>query len=158
MTRVAGDLAGWLAEQGLASEPAGGIADPPRVRALLSAAAREGRVMSYSEMLGLLGHRFTRPKMRALCSTLDTIDRAGASAGKPGLAVLVVRESDGLPGQGWWIGNARRLGFTGAWTGWDAIALVTAEQRAAFAYWASAPVGIVSPSSVAAVSGSPNAT
>ena len=28
--------------------------------------------------------------------------------GEPELAVLVVRQSDGLPGQGWWVGAARR--------------------------------------------------
>jgi hypothetical protein len=34
--------------------------------AILQQAAREGRAMSYSELLMTLGFRFTRPKMRAL--------------------------------------------------------------------------------------------
>ncbi len=91
--------------------------------------------MSYSEVLQALGRRFTRPKMRALCCTLDTIDQAGRAGGEPGLAVLVVRESDGLPGQGWWMGWAERLGYAGAWTGREAVAVVKACQEEAFAYW-----------------------
>jgi hypothetical protein len=112
------------------------IADIPRVRALLVAAAREGRALSYSELLGLLGHRFTRPKMRALCKTLDAIDQAGEAAGEPELAVLVVRESDGLPGQGWWTGGrALMLAHDGAWEGPEARALVRTLQGQAFDYW-----------------------
>jgi hypothetical protein len=105
---VSGDtLARWLEAEGIV--PAAGpgtIADAARVRALLIEAARAERSVSYSELLGQLGHRFTRPKMRALCRTLEAIDRAGRAAGEPELAVLVVREGDRLPGQGWWIGRA----------------------------------------------------
>ncbi len=120
------------------SSAAGAIADVPRVRALLIEAAREGRALSYSELLGLLGHRFTRPKMRAVCKTLDVIDEAAIAAGEPELAVLVVRESDGLPGQGWW-GGARAfvLGYDGPWTGPQATKLVREQQQIAFDYWGS---------------------
>ena len=113
------------------------IADVERVRAILIDAAREGRAVSYSELLQQLGHRFTRPKMRAVCKTLDLIDEAAIAAGEPELAVLVVRESDGLPGQGWW-GGARAfvLGYDGPWTGPRAVALVREQQRIAFDYWA----------------------
>ena len=117
--------------------PAGAIADVARVRALLVAAACRREAMSYSELLDALGHRFTRPKMRALCRTLDAVDRAGAAAGEPELAVLVVRESDGLPGQGWWVeGRPRREGYEGPWTGPQAAAFVRALQDRAFKYWA----------------------
>jgi hypothetical protein len=105
------------------------------VRDLLVAAAREGRAVSYAEALGCLGYRFTRPKMRALCKALDAVDQAGAAAGEPELAVLVVRESDGLPGQGWWVGSALRYGHEGAWTGPEAQALVRELQGQAFDYW-----------------------
>src|SRR5262249_30180665 len=81
------------------------LSDVAAVRKLLIAAARERRPMSYAELLMELGHRFTRPKMRALCRTLDAIDEAGRAAGEPELAALVVRESDRLPGQGWWVGK-----------------------------------------------------
>ena len=112
------------------------IVDAPRIRALLIEAARDGRAVSYSELLALLGLRFTRPKMRALCVTLDAIDTAGRGIGEPELAVLVVRESDGLPGQGWWTGGrALALGHVGDWTGPEALALVRGLQTEAFDYW-----------------------
>ncbi len=115
---------------------AAAIADVPRVRALLIEAARAGEAISYSALLARLGTRFTRPKMRALCRTLDRIDEAGAAAGEPELAVLVVRESDGLPGQGGWCGgHALRLGHDGLWQGPEAEALVRRIQEQAFAYW-----------------------
>ena len=119
-----GTLSQWLEDQDPAQEGPGSIADVARVRALLVLAAHDGRALSYSELLGALWHRFTRPKMRALCKTLDAIDTIGAAVGEPPLAVLVVRESDRLPGQGWWVGAAERHGYTGAWTGPAATALV----------------------------------
>ena len=132
---ASGDLAGWLAANGLdAPTGPGSIADVARVRDLLLAAAREGRALSYSEALLALGHRFTRPKMRALCRTLDAIDTAGAAAGEPGLAVLVVRESDRLPGQGWWTGAAKG-DYAGPWTGTAAAELIRGLQDEVFAYW-----------------------
>jgi len=139
MSSSRGDtLSQWLEDQGFAPDdaPAAAIADVPRVRAMLIAAAREGRALSYSEALGQLGLRFTRPKMRALCRTLDVIDEDAAAAGEPELAVLVVRESDRLPGQGWWIGSDER-GYKVAWTGDEAAAHVRALQRRAFDFWAS---------------------
>ena len=129
-------LAQWLEAEGIvAPSSPGDIADVAKVRAILLAAAREGRSVSYSEMLGTLGHRFTRPKMRALCKTLDVIDADAKVAGEPELAVLVVRESDRLPGQGWWTGIAERLGYKGAWEGSEAMDFVCGVQAEAFAYW-----------------------
>ncbi len=130
-------LAGWLVAEGLVPDDqrAGSLADVARVRALLIAAARERRAVSYSELLAGLGHRFTRPKMRAVCRTLDAIDAAAAAAGEPELAVLVVRETDRLPGQGWWTGVREAYGYDGEWSGRDAVALVVRLQARAFDYW-----------------------
>ena len=111
------------------------ISDVVAVRAILVAAATAREEMTYGQLLGRLGHRFTRPKMRALCRTLDSIDKAGRAAGEPELAALVVRASDRLPGQGWWVGKTRRLGYEGAWTGPDAVAFVRDQQKLAFNYW-----------------------
>jgi len=129
----------WLVAEGLVADDNGAsaIADVPRVRAMLIAAARDGRVLSYSEALAGLGLRFSRPKMRAYCRTLDKIDEDGRAAGEPNLAVLVVRESDRLPGQGWWNGVGEAYGHRGEWTGPAAMALVTRLQGEAFDYWAS---------------------
>jgi hypothetical protein len=43
-----------------------------------------------------------------------------------------VREGDGLPGQGWWVG---RTGYQGQWTGDEARAYITPIQKRAFRYW-----------------------
>lgn len=108
--------------------------DVDRIKFMLEAAAREGRAMSYSELLLELGFRFTRPKMRAVCKTLDEVDRRSAAEGAPALAVLVVREGDGLPGQGWWTGRAD---YQGAWTGAEAQAFIAKLQAEVFDYWRS---------------------
>lgn len=135
MTRAAsgfGDtLSRWLEAEGIVAGDAHDLGDVSRVRALLIGAARERRAVSYTELLNALGHRFTRPRMRAVCRTLDAIDRDGAAAGEPGLAVLVVREGDRLPGQGWWIGRDAPTS-----EGPEARAYVDVRQRAAFDYWA----------------------
>lgn len=114
------------------------IADPEEVRAHLVAAARAGVALSYGELLERLGYHFSRPKMRALCAMLGEIDRAAASRGEPELAVLVVRASDRLPGQGWWVsGGARDHDYQGPWEGQEAAALIRAVQGETFAYWQS---------------------
>ena len=115
---------------------AGRLADPNEVRAHLIAAAAAGQSITYSELLHQLGHEFTRPKMRALCTVLGAIDQAGAERGEPELAVLVVRQSDGLPGQGWWVeGGASSNDYSGPWEGPKAKRLVDRLQRQAFDYW-----------------------
>lgn len=108
------------------------LADVPRIERLLQGIAAEGRDTSYSEFLLMLGFRFSRPKMRALCRTLDEVDRRAHTAGQPELAVLVVREGDRLPGQGWWTG---RRDYQGSWTGPDARAFLDSIQATTFAYW-----------------------
>lgn len=105
------------------------------IRAHLLASATAGHALSYSELLERLGHAFSRPKMRALCKTLAAIDTAAEADGEPELAVLVVRQSDGLPGQGWWTGSWEKHRFSGEWTGPAAAALVQRLQQNAFAYW-----------------------
>lgn len=106
--------------------------DVDRIEAIMQAAAVDGRWMSYSELLLGLGFRFTRPKMRAVCKTLEAVDARAAARGEPELAVLLVREGDGLPGQGWWTG---RTDYAGLWTGPHAAAFVKTVQARAFAYW-----------------------
>jgi hypothetical protein len=110
------------------------LSDIARIGGVLQDAAREGRDISYSELLMLLGFRFTRPKMRALCKTLDAIDREAEIQGRPPLAALVVRESDRLPGQGWWVG---RDDYKGAWEGAEARAYLKTHQDQAYRYWKS---------------------
>ena len=115
---------------------AGLLADPAEVRAILVSAAKGGAAISYSEVLGLLGHHFTRPKMRQLCKVLSFVDDEAEARGEPELAVLVVRASDGLPGQGWWVGGAKKHDYTGLWEGPKAARLIRTVQQRAFDYWA----------------------
>ncbi len=111
--------------------------DVARIKAILEQCARHGRAISYSELLLNLGFRFTRPKMRAVCKTLDKIDQITCAEGRPALAVLVVREGDGLPGQGWWTG---RTDYQGEWIGPQAQDHIRKLQNAVFAYWQGRPV------------------
>jgi hypothetical protein len=112
------------------------LADPAEVRAHLVAAAAAGTPLTYSELLGQLGYPFSRPRMRALCRTLAAVDEEAEARGEPELAVLVVRQSDGLPGQGWWVaGAAQQHGHKGSWEGPVAKRLVKTLQARAFDYW-----------------------
>ena len=114
------------------------LAAPEDVRLHLVAAARAGTALTYGALLEQLGYAFSRPKMRALCAILGAIDEAAARRGEPELAVLVVRQSDGLPGQGWWTaGGARSRGYEGPWEGPEARRFIERIQAESFAFWQS---------------------
>lgn len=114
------------------------LADPEDVRAHLVAAASAGVALSYGELLEQLGYAFSRPKMRQLCAILAAVDEDAEARGEPELAVLVVRQSDRLPGQGWWVGGgARSRGYEGPWEGPEAAAFVERVQAETFAFWQS---------------------
>lgn len=114
------------------------LAEPEEVRLHLVAAAKAGVALSYGELLERLGYHFSRPKMRALCIILGAVDREAAERGEPELAVLVVRQSDGLPGQGWWVsGGARDHDYQGPWEGPEARRLIQAVQAETFSWWQS---------------------
>ena len=114
--------------------------DPAEVREILIGAARARSAFTYSQMLQMLGYRFTRPKMRQLCKVLDANDEDARIAGEPGLAVLVVRQSDGLPGQGWFVSRSQlsdemKGDWPLDWEGAEAKAYVALHQNEAFDYW-----------------------
>jgi len=117
------------------------LADPAEVRAHLVAAAAAGHALTYSELLEHLGYGFSRPKMRQLCKTLGAVDEEAEARGEPELAVLVVRQSDGLPGQGWWVQGARIHGYGGPWEGPTAARFIRDLQQSCFDYWAMADAG-----------------
>jgi hypothetical protein len=109
------------------------------VREILVAAARGGTALTYSEVLEQLGYAFSRPKMRALCAILASVDEEAEARGEPELAVLVVRQSDGIPGQGWWVsGGARNRCYEGPWEGPEAARFIGSVQAETFAYWSGA--------------------
>ena len=112
--------------------------DIDRIEALLRRRAAERGTFSYSELLLVLGHGFSRPRMRALCVVLDAIDARAEAAAEPELAALVVREGDGFPGQGWWVARAD---YAGAWEGAPARKYLLTVQRRAFDYWQARSTG-----------------
>jgi hypothetical protein len=111
------------------------LAEPEEVRAHLVAAAAAGQRVTYSELLERLGFPFSRPRMRQLCVLLGEVDSIGAGRGEPELAVLVVRQSDGLPGQGWWTGAAQVHDYRGPWEGPEARRFIEALQQQCFDFW-----------------------
>jgi hypothetical protein len=114
------------------------LAEPEEVRAQLVAAASAGVALTYSELLERLGYAFSRPKMRQLCAILGSVDDEAEARGEPELAVLVVRQSDGLPGQGWWVaGGARDRSYQGPWQGPEAARFIRTVQAETFAFWQS---------------------
>jgi hypothetical protein len=112
------------------------ISDAAAVRRLLVEAAKARRDISYADLLDQMGHAFSRPKMRQLCKTLGAVDDAAVAKGEPEFACLVVRQSDRLPGDGWWVTEAERLGYRGLWTGPEAVKLIRKRQKLVFDYWA----------------------
>ena len=114
------------------------LADRAEIRAHLVGAAQAGVALTYAELLERLGYSFSRPKMRALCAALGKVDAEAEARGEPELAVLVVRQSDGIPGQGWWIaGGGRPRGYAGAWVGPEAQLFIRAVQAETFSFWQS---------------------
>lgn len=114
------------------------ISDAAAVRQLLLEAAKARRDVSYADLLDMMGYAFSRPKMRQLCKTLGAVDDIGLAKGEPELAVLVVRQSDRLPGDGWWVSCAERFGYEGLWTGPEATKFIRRLQKRVFDYWAAA--------------------
>jgi hypothetical protein len=132
------------------------LATPEEVRAHLIAAARAGTSLTYAELLQQLGYSFSRPKMRQLCSILSAVDDRAQANGEPELAVLVVRQSDRIPGQGWWVGRAPpdpgtiasgpgqsapagggagSRGYEGPREGPEAVRFIRLVQSKTFAFW-----------------------
>ena len=117
------------------------ISDAATVRSLLIEAAKARRDISYADLLDKMGHAFSRPKMRAVCKTLGAVDDQAVANGEPEMAVLVVRQSDRLPGDGWWGSCAQRLGYEGLWTGPEAVKFIRKRQKLVFDYWAGGKKG-----------------
>jgi hypothetical protein len=112
------------------------LAESEEVREILVAGAKAGTALTYAEVLEQLGYPFSRPKMRALCAILTAVDEDAEARGEPELAVLVVRQSDGLPGQGWWTsGGWQSRDYQGPWEGPEATRFIASVQADTFAYW-----------------------
>lgn len=104
------------------------------LEALLILRAKAGRPISYGDVFAWFGLPFRRFQVGQLCAALDAVDALQRGSGRPELAVLVVRASDGLPGQGWWL-SKNHDPWDGLFTGPAAAAFVARHQARAFDHW-----------------------
>ena len=103
------------------------LVDVDELEKLLIAAARARRSLTYAEVLAHFGMRITPRRVYALCRDLGAVCERNRARGEPELAVLVVRKSDRLPGDGAYDGPA---------TGPAAATFIRREAERVFAYWA----------------------
>jgi hypothetical protein len=113
------------------------VIDLDRLERVLIQAAREGRAVTYGQVLGYFGWKVTLVTVGALCRDLGKVEERRRGEGWPDLACLVVRKSDGLPGEGYFAGLRAEHGYAGPSTGPAAAAWVRSRQAAARA-WAEA--------------------
>jgi hypothetical protein len=79
----------------------------------------------------------TRITVGALCRDLGRVEERRAREGWPDLACLVVRGSDGMPGEGYFNSLRRKNGYAGPSVGPAAEAFLRFRQERAYA-WAAA--------------------
>lgn len=104
------------------------------LEALLILKAQAGRSISYGEVFAWFDMPFQRFQVGQLCAALDEVDRLQRGRDRPELAVLVVRQSDGIPGQGWWL-SKNQQDWQGAFEGPEAARFVRGIQQQTFAWW-----------------------
>jgi hypothetical protein len=116
-----------------------GLVDVDRLEALLIGAAHARRSLTYAEVLAHFDIKITPRRVYALCRDLGVVCERNRLRGEPELAVLVVRKSDRLPGDGFFHGAWRDGEYEGPATGPKARAYIDALTAAVFAFWAKRP-------------------
>ncbi len=101
---------------------------------LLIGAGSRGEPLTYGAILRHFGRRVTPITVAALCRDLGEVCRRVAARGGPELACLVVRKSDGLPGEGYFAALRAEGLYDGPAEGPAARRALRARQRAAFAW------------------------
>ena len=112
------------------------LVDVDRLEALLIEAARARRSLTYAEVLAEFGIRITPRRVYGLCRDLGTVCERNRARGEPELAVLVVRKSDRLPGDGFFHSAWLDGSYDGPATGPKARAYIDTLSAAVFAFWA----------------------
>jgi hypothetical protein len=113
-----------------------GLVDIDRLEALLIEAARARRSLTYAEVLAHFGIRITPRRVFALCREIGAVCERNRARGEPELAVLVVRKSDRLPGEGFFHSLWRDGAYDGPATGPAAAAFIRRKTERVFAHWA----------------------
>lgn len=102
---------------------------------LLVGAARAQRALTYADVLAHFELRVTPRRVFALCRDLGEVCRRNRARGEPELAVLVVRKSDGLPGEGFFRSAWADGTYDGPATGFPARAFVREQQDRVFDFF-----------------------
>lgn len=113
------------------------LAKIDRLEALLIEAAASGRTLTYGEVLAHFGKRTAPRLVYALCRELGEVYRRTEARGEPDLCALVVRKSDGLPGEGFFRSAAEAGVYEGPPTGPAARQYLREAQDRVFTYYAS---------------------
>lgn len=108
------------------------MVDLDRLERVLIQAARERQPVTYGQLLAYFGWKVTRITVAALCRDLGRIEERRQGEGWPDLACLVVRRSDGLPGEGYFADLRRENRYAGPSIGEAAETFVRARQERAF--------------------------
>lgn len=103
---------------------------------MLVQAARERRPVTYGQLLAFFERKVTRITVGALCRDLGAVCRRMEAEGAPDLACLVVRKSDGLPGEGWFTAERQASGYAGPSIGPEAERCLRRRQEEAYRYFA----------------------
>lgn len=115
------------------------LVDIDRLEALLIEAACDRRTLTYVEVLARFGIRITPRRVYGLCRDLGVVCERNRARGEPELAVLVVRKSDRLPGDGFFHGAWRDGSYDGPATGPAARVYIDQLTEAVFGFWAERP-------------------
>ncbi|MDX6751508.1 hypothetical protein SH611_17005 [Geminicoccaceae bacterium 1502E] len=118
------------------------MVDHERLEAVLIQAARERRPVTYGQLLGYFGRKVTPITVGALCRDLGRVCSSVEARGGPDLAVLVVRKSDGLPGEGYFTALRAEGLYDGPSAGAAAEALVRRRQEEVFAFYEADEEGV----------------
>lgn len=100
------------------------MVDIDALEQLLIKAARERRTLAYSEVLSHFDKRVTPIRVYALCRDLGVVSERNRTRLEPELAVLVVRKTDRLPGEGFFHGPWKDGSYDGPATGPEARAYI----------------------------------
>ncbi len=102
---------------------------------LLVDAARDRRTLTYGEVLGHFGKRVTPIRVYALCRDLGSVSERNSERREPELAVLVVRKTDRLPGEGFFRSAWKDGSYDGPATGPRARAYIDELTEGVFRYF-----------------------
>lgn len=117
------------------------IVDVDALERLLIGAARDGRTMTYAEVLAHFGRRIAPRRAYALSRDLGEVCARNRARNEPELAVLVVRKADGLPGEGFFKSLWLEGSYDGPAEGFAARNHIRGLQEEVFAYFGSPRAG-----------------